>query len=406
MERRVDPWEDFAKSILMKYTTALLITCLVQAFAMPVVAPVVPDSGRTEASVKESSAVFFAADDPYIQYMGRIDFSDPKKPRFWSPGVTVRFRFKGNSCRILINDEVMYGNSHNYVEILVDENKAYRIQMKGKGDTVLIDAAGGTPVGVVPPGTAAGAAMPAADEHTVTICKDTESGIGWLEFAGLIGESLLPPPPLPLRKMEFIGNSITCGSGMDMSGNPCGQGKWYDQHNAWMSYGALTARTLNAQWHLTAVSGIGLMHSCCNMGNIIMPRVFDKINQRVDSISWDFSRYQPDVVTVCLGQNDGVQDSAAFCGNYVHFLETIRGDYPSAKIVLLTSPMGDEKLTAVLKNYLGSIAAQRHAAGDKKVYTYYYSKRYFHGCGTHPDMDEHRQIAEELTAYVKKITGW
>lgn len=351
------------------------------------------------------NAVFIAADDPYIQYMGRIDFSDPKKPRFWSPGVTVRLKFKGDSCKVLLDDEMMYGKDHNYVEIVVDDGKGYRIQLKGREDTVVISAAGGTPVGVVPPGTAAGAAMPAA-EHVLTICKDTESGIGWLEFAGLIGEGLLPPPPLPLRKMEFIGNSITCGSGMDMTGNPCGQGKWYDQHNAWMSYGALTARALNAQWHLTAVSGIGLMRSCCNMGKIVMPRVFDKIDQRVDSISWDFNRYQPDVVTVCLGQNDGIQDSAVFCGNYVHFLETIRGDYPSARIVLLTSPMGDERLTTVLKSYLGSIAAQRRTAGDKKVYTYYYSKRYFHGCGTHPDMDEHKQIAEELTAYVRKITGW
>src|ERR1700733_10745913 len=403
----------------MKYTAVILIACLAQAFSMPVSAPVAGPGGSAPGSgeapvkagtsvtiAKTGTAVFIGADDPYIQYMGRIDFSDVKKPRFWSPGVTIRLKFKGSSCRVLINDEVLYGNTHNYVEIVVDDSKAYRVQTKDKQDTLLVDAAGGTPVGVVPPGTAAGAAMPAAEEHTLTICKDTESGIGWLEFAGIICEGILPPPPLPLRKIEFVGNSITCGSGIDVSEIPCGQGKWYDQHNAWLSYGPLTARTLNAQWYIAAVSGIGLMHSWCKMGDIIMPKVFDKIDQRVDSINWDFSRYQPDVVTVCLGQNDGVQDSAVFCGNYVHFLETIRNDYPSARILCLTSPMGDEKLTAVLKSYLGSIAAQRHKAGDKKVYTYYFSKRYFHGCGTHPDMDEHKEIAEELTAGIKKIMGW
>jgi hypothetical protein len=68
--------------------------------------------------------------------------------------------------------------------------------------------------------------------------------------------------------------------------------------------------------------------------------------------------------------------------------------------------MGDERLTAWLKDQLTIIAARRHTAGDKNVYTYFYSKRYFHGCGTHPDMEEHKKIAEELTGYIKKITGW
>ncbi len=366
----------------------IFLACLVQAFSLCMSAP-----------VRKAPAVFFAADDPYIEYMGRIDLSDPKKPRFWSPGVTVRLKFSGSSCRVLLNDEMIWGKDHNYVEIVLDDS-AYRIQMKGRQDTLTINARGSGDAHGSAEGHAGG------DGHVLTLCKDTESGIGWLEFAGLFCEGILPPPPLPIRKIEFIGNSITCGSGMDESVTPCGQGKWYDQHNAWLSYGPITARALNAQWHITAVSGIGLMHSCCNMGEIIMPRVFDKINQRVDSLAWDLSKYQPDVVTVCLGQNDGVQDSALFRANYIGFLETIRKDYPSAKIVCLTSPMGDERLTGWLKEQLAVIAERRHAAGDKKVYTYFYSKRYFHGCGTHPDMKEHEEIAKELTEYIKKITAW
>jgi lysophospholipase L1-like esterase len=345
------------------------------------------------------SDVFVPADDPNIQYMGRIDFSQPKKPRFWSPGVTIRFRFKGSSCGLVIHDQVLYGNSYNYIEIAVDDRKPYRIQTKSKDDTIWVRAG----MAGAPAGTAASVPV---EEHELTICKDTESGIGYLEFRGLIGEGLLPPPPLASRKIEFVGNSITCGSGIDVSEIPCGKGKWYDQHNAWLSYGPLTARALNAQWHITAVSGIGLMHSCCNMGNIVMPRVFDKIDQRDDSLAWDFSRYIPDVVTICLGQNDGIQDSAVFCGNYVQFIGRIRGYYPAAQIVCLTSPMADARLTAVLQNYLSGIMTYMNRSGDRQVHAYFYSKRYFHGCGTHPDMDEHREIAGELTAYLKKIMDW
>jgi len=68
--------------------------------------------------------------------------------------------------------------------------------------------------------------------------------------------------------------------------------------------------------------------------------------------------------------------------------------------------MANEKLSAVLKSYLSGITASLNGAGDKKVYKYYFSKRYFHGCGTHPDMEEQAQIAEELTSYIKQVEGW
>jgi hypothetical protein len=87
---------------------------------------------------------------------------------------------------------------------------------------------------------------------------------------------LLKPLPKPTRKIEFIGNSITCGTGSDQSEIACGKGVWQDQHNAYLSYGPTVARQLNAQWSLSAVSGIGLIRSCCNL-EIVMPQVLIKL---------------------------------------------------------------------------------------------------------------------------------
>ena len=36
-------------------------------------------------TAQQNSISFFAADHPNIQYTGRIDFSNPKLPRFWQP---------------------------------------------------------------------------------------------------------------------------------------------------------------------------------------------------------------------------------------------------------------------------------------------------------------------------------
>ncbi|MEP6948499.1 MAG: SGNH/GDSL hydrolase family protein [Ginsengibacter sp.] len=339
-----------------------------------------------DAKPAQESKMYYSPGNSLIQYTGRIEIANVSSPRFWSPGVYVTAKFNGDLCEVFLNDEVLYGNSHNYIEVIIDNMEPVRLQTKWKNNKIHIEGLSDS-------------------NHIITICKNTESGIGYLEFAGINCKHLLSLPPRPLRKIEFIGNSITCGSGMDLSAIPCNKGQWYDQHNAWMSYGPLTSRSLNAQWQLSAVSGIGLIHSCCNM-TVTMPQVFDKINMRNDSIAWDFKLYTPDVVAICLGQNDGIQDSATFCSGYVYFIQTIRERYSEADIICLTSPMGDASLTVVLKNYLTSIVTTLYNTGDKKIHTYFFKKRYHNGCGGHPDYNEHQQIAAELTNYIKNLKHW
>jgi lysophospholipase L1-like esterase len=137
-----------------------------------------------------------------------------------------------------------------------------------------------------------------------------------------------------------------------------------------------------------------------------MPPVFDKISMRNDTIPWDFNKYQPDVVTICLGQNDGIQDSAMWCGKYVDFIKQIRTHYADASIFLLTSPMADATLSASQKNYLSGIENYMHHHNDKKIYTYFFNKQYHNGCDSHPNVEEHQQIAKLLSAYIKKIMKW
>jgi lysophospholipase L1-like esterase len=336
--------------------------------------------------LKHKELTFFAADNPKIKYVGRVDFDNLLAPRFWNPGVYVQAKFKGTSLEITVNDETLYGVTHNYLEIVIDNNIPIRIQTTGKTSHLLV------------------ASNLSSGSHIVTICKDTESGIGYIEFVGMKCEELLPMHN-PKRKIEFIGDSITCGSSIDVSTVKCDQGKWYDQHNAYMSYGPTTARMLDAQWHVTAVSGIGLIHSCCNM-NILMPQVFDKVNLRADTLQWNFSKYTPDVVTICLGQNDGKQDSVAFCSAYVGFIKQIRSHYPKADIVCLNSPMGNIELTAMLKNYIIGIQQHMNNAGDNRVSHFFFPGGYNNGCGTHPDMAQHQLIAEQLSGYLKQLENW
>ena len=359
------------------------------------------------AIAQDSQERWYPADNKNFEYMGRIDFSNPGLPRFWNPGVVVRIHFVGRACRIVVHDEVPNEKAHNYVLLQVGDNLGvYRVKLSGHSDTLTVRGSGRAWIN----GVALRSQVKASNmdngpntygDHLVTLCKATE-GIGWMEFEGVYTNILLPAPMLPDRKIECIGNSITCGFGNDVYGIPCGKGEWFDQSNAWMSYGAVTARALKAQWHLTAVSGIGLIHSCCNM-TITMPQVFDRMDVLGNQGDWDFSNYQPDVVTVCLGQNDGIQDSVTFCGAYLRFVGHLRQVYPAARIVLLTSPMGNAELTAVLERFITGVVS---ASRDARVSSFFFSKQWGHGCAGHPDIGDDLEIARELTGYLRGLMGW
>jgi len=330
---------------------------------------------------------FFSADHPYIKMTGRIDYANPKKPTFWSSGVYITIRFNGSYCVLHINDEQRWGKIQNYIEVKIDDQPSFRMQTNGEENSMIL--ASGLTKG----------------NHTIIVCKNTEAENGYLQLIGITCTNLLKPVKQPERKIEFIGNSITSGMGVDDSQIPCKTNNWYDQHSAYKAYGPLTARQLKAQWQLSSVSGIGLIHSCCNK-TIVMPQVFDKINMAGDSIAWNFKNYQPDLVTICLGQNDGIQDSVSFCNAYIGFVNKLRGYYPNANILLLNSPMDGAKLDTVLKKYILAVCRQLTSLGDDKIDSFFFSKNFNAGCGSHPDAEEHEQISAELTGFIKKRMNW
>jgi hypothetical protein len=315
------------------------------------------------------SEVLIKANNPKIQYMGRVDFENPLKPRLHAPGAAISLKFKGTFC-----DIVLRGNFQNYLQIIIDGVNT-RIQTEGK--YIVKDLSDG--------------------EHTLTIVKDTEANIGYIEFIGIRCTEILDPDPLPEKRIEFIGNSITCGSGIDDSQIACETGEWYDQHSAYQAYGPIAARELNAQWMLSSFSGIGMIHSCCGMTKVISD-IYEQVDLSASGKVWDFSKYQADIVTICLGQNDGIQDSVAFCSAYVDFIETVQSKYNNPEIICLTSPMADDGLYTIQMNYLTGIVEHLN---DDKVKALFLSHKLNSGCQSHPNAVEHQTIAEELVGFIR-----
>lgn len=337
-----------------------------------------------------------------ISFVGRTDRTTPEMPKQWAAGGYFTFAFEGDKCVIDLNDEQPDGNNRNIIEVVVDDSLSTICKTKGISNRIVITSEADADLSNDSTMTVFVCPLnKSLKRHHVTVCRDSETAMGYTQLVSVMADEIFKWEPSNGLRIEFIGNSITCGAEADTTLMERSLYNWGDWHRAYVGYGPRTARALNAQWSLVSVSGIGLIHSCCDM-DVTMPKVYDKIILRNNQLSYDFS-YQPDIICSCLGQNDGIQDSAAFCTAYVDFIKTVKGHNPQAKIVLLSSPMDHGKLNTWLCGMLTSIAERLKSDGLDDISCYFYSRAWNAGGADHPSVEEHAQIAEELTNYLKTI---
>lgn len=322
----------------------------------------------------------YPGSDCNIQYVGRsVTTADSLGPRLWAPGSYFAFGCDGRECTLNIIDEQVWGGTgFNYLELVVD-GKNTRIRMDTTLNTIVLDSLLGD-----------------SPSHEILVCKDTESSHGYIQLQSVKTKNLRASRMISMSSpiLEFIGNSITCGAEAYCDEVPYGTGQWGDRHRAYLGYGPRVARMMNARWMLTSVSGIGLIHSCCDM-DIVMPQVYDKISLRDNQFEYDFAE-QAKIICICLGQNDGIQDSTAFCSAYVDFISQVRKHNPAARIVLLSSPMADAELRPWQERMLLAIEANVN-----NIEHFFFSRQWKNGGGDHPDCEEHREIAVELYNYLR-----
>ena len=345
--------------------------------------------------------------DEAISYIGRVDRTDSLGPRQWGAGAYFTFAFDGDGCDVDIRDQRLYGNSYNYLEVVIDGESVARVRTLGERNRLTIGKSQLPAVTDTALKVIAVADSITDGPHTVLIARDTECAMGFTQVEQVAAKGLEAWQPAADKKIEFIGNSIT--SGMDCYDGeiPFGQGTWYDHHRAYYAYGPRTARALNAQWSLASVSGIGLMHSCCEH-KYVLPQTYDKVNLVDNEVPYDFS-FRPDIVVSALGQNDGVQDSATFVDAYVDFIRVLREKNPDAQLVLLSSPMANDTLRTFFRQILPAVADDatlRGVAGKAgEIPVYIYENAYNDGGTSHPSMDQQAEIADKLVNFLRDSVG-
>jgi lysophospholipase L1-like esterase len=366
------------------YTALILITHLI----IPSMAQENPDQLILTYSTPDSKEIY---------YSGRIDFSDPQAPKLISAGAYIKIKFQGSFCKVLLTNQ-FNDPAYNYISIELDGKYQGRKRVsEGMHEYLLAENLGD-------------------GQHTILLCKATEAATGYLEFRGIHCAGILPLDEIPERKIEYIGNSITCGAEMDTSYYPCNSDQYHDRHNAYLAYGPSLARELNADWVLSSVSGMGLIRNWNDEGPAF-PEFYDYLYLNNDtSVLWEPDSYDPQLVTLCLGTNDNSEgdgsydrqplDSTRFIKAYIDFVGRIRKRYPDAMICLLTSPVFDGETRERFTRYQSETVAHFQDKGDRNLYSFTFSGHYNHGCTGHPSVEDHKNMKNELLPFIKQLMNW
>lgn len=329
--------------------------------------------------------------DQNIQYVGRICFDNPERPRFTYPGTQITARFTGTSLKLVAKPH------SGYYMAQIDDAEPFKVSLMGQRDSVVTIAT----------------ALPQG-EHLCRLMYVVEGYELKPSFWGLVldeGAHLLPPPDLSERMIEFIGNSITCGYGNESTMAP--DPFEYETENHFFTYAQLTTRALQAQAHVVARSGIGVYRSYGGpkegTPENVMTTEYEYTNLYDRSERWDFNRYQPQLVCINLGTNDlstEPYDTDLLKQGYKKLLGQVRKGNPKAKIVFLSGPMLNGKVLDICKRILNEVTEEAHKAGDKQVYRFDFSPMngsMGYGSDWHPSMERHQKMADELTPFLQQL---
>jgi lysophospholipase L1-like esterase len=247
-------------------------------------------------------------------------------------------------------------------------------------------------------------------EHRVEVYRRTEALFGPTTFLGLEVENgqLLANGTTPKRRIELIGDSISCGYGNLGKSSNCSFSAETENH--YESYGAILARKFDAELSTVAWSGRGVVKNYDGGGGETMVALYDRVlPEEMDSVWRPINDNQ--AVIVNLGTNDFSTEpdpsGHEFVSAYGKLLDKIRRNNPSAFVVCTVGPMlgGDDLEKA--ESYVAQAVEQRKNMGDMRIMAYRMTTpNQVPGCDYHPSVETHQFMASELSNVLSKVLGW
>lgn len=353
----------------------------------------VTDTQPVQSSLYEMS---YPAEDTFVKPLGRTFMRDGA--RILSHTCSgVEFAFRGTSADITLTSNCKSSKAR--AAFYVDGELVKDTMLNSKEETFRIFESDEPRNCII---------------SVVKLSEAAYSNIG-VKSINVTSEYGIIPTPARKHKIEFIGDSITCGYGVDAA----------DQYEAFSTtnengaktYAALVGKHFKADYNIISWSGIGVYSSYTESSkpnqSFLLPPIYGKTApNELSNDMWDFTQWQPDLVVINLGTNDntwtkGIQDRADIFGEaYYKFIEQVREANPNAYIICSLGVMGS-KLLPEIKEQVALYSAN---TGDYRITTFEFDYRDGvndgFGAGFHPSAVTHQKMADKLIPFISELLGW
>jgi len=204
-------------------------------------------------------------------------------------------------------------------------------------------------------------------------------------------------------RILFLGDSITCGMGLDTSVE-----NGYKASNAYYTYASVLGRMLNAEVETVARCGSQVCHFAWatanrNKGPIDGINWLKSINL-INSTEYDYANNQPDVVVINLGSNDipyseteGIKDYTGdkYNEDVTTLLTKVHTMYPDAKIIWTVGMV--DRNTDLSKEYIGYFKSYvKTWSAENNDLAYFLDLSHLsdlEGYNGHPTIETHNEAA-------------
>lgn len=360
----------------------------------------------TEEEHDMNTETIYQLTEENVKLLGRTYF-DGEKLYCALSGSGAEFSFNGTKCSVVVTGDAnamsptaadnqarvaIYVNGERVIDDMVDNiQETYDVFESDTPQTVVISI--------------------------VKLSESPMSTIGIKEIRAT-GSKITPTPNKDIL-VEFIGDSITCGYGIDDPDK--------DHHfstkteDVTKAYAYRTAEKLNADYSMVSFSGYGIISGYTNDKKVeaqTVPQFYTKLGYSwaangsfvPANVDWDFSKRQPDLIVINLGTNDDSytktdsEKQQEYCDAYVEFIKKIRENNPDAKILCTLGIMGDRLFDYVqlaVHNYT-------EETGDSNISAMKFDVQLpddGYSADWHPSVTTHEKASDKLAAEIKNLLG-
>lgn len=254
---------------------------------------------------------------------------------------------------------------------------------------------------------------------TVRFIKLSECAMSAGLCVALSAEGEVKPTAQKALKIEIIGDSITCGYGVD---DPVAEHHFKTSTEDFTkSYAYIAAKLSDADYSAFSISGYGIISGYTTeevpLTEQLLPPYYEAVGfshadfvngKKPQEIPWDFSRFVPDIIVINLGTNDASycksipERCETYVAEYINFLKVVRKNNPEAKILCSLGVM-DNTLCGYVEKAAEAFSAETK---DDRIYTMRFSTQdgsLGYGADWHPSEATQKIASEELAAKIKEI---